>query len=230
MQVDSYKELKEHYKEMLELFDVVHFNSSVTESVYEKHLDINSSKVIPITHLDIVDNREERCFNEKILKLIFIGNTAAYKGFPLLEELLIELYNEGKREWCLEVWGADGKSNCENISFKGRYSSEDLKKVYSSDSLLIVPSLCSETFSLATLEALSFGLPVMVSSSVGAKDIVARHNDWFIFKDRLDLKTKLIRLLDDREPLIKYNRLVVQSSWNYSLKEHSKEIEKLYRK
>jgi glycosyltransferase involved in cell wall biosynthesis len=38
--------------------------------------------------------------------------------------------------------------------------------------VLVAPSICFETFGFTVLEALSFGVPVIVSDCVGAKEII----------------------------------------------------------
>ena len=45
-----------------------------------------------------------------------------------------------------------------------------ISKSFKQMDLLIVPSIWKETFSLITLEALSYGIPVLISNNVGAKD------------------------------------------------------------
>ncbi|MFI3277864.1 MAG: glycosyltransferase family 4 protein [Rikenellaceae bacterium] len=224
----GYRELSQHYGEMLDLFDVVHFNSDVTRSVYLKHTNVKESTLLPITNKNVEDNRRARSYEPPCLKLLFIGSSAHYKGFPMLEQALSELYGEGHRSWQLDVWGDVGSSPCELIEFKGGYKPEDLKQIYHNDALLITPSLWHETFSLTTLEALSYGIPTLVSSTVGAKDIVADYDEWFIFSHVEDLKSKLLELLGDRSRLREFNQTIITKEWHHSLSAHAKEIMKLY--
>lgn len=53
-----------------------------------------------------------------------------------------------------------------------RYDYSQLKSVFEETDLLIAPSLWYETFGYTVLEALSFGTPVLVSGSVGARDLI----------------------------------------------------------
>lgn len=52
------------------------------------------------------------------------------------------------------------------------YHYEDLENVFAQTDLLIAPSIWYETFGYTVLEALSYGVPVLVSDTVGAKDII----------------------------------------------------------
>jgi len=54
----------------------------------------------------------------------------------------------------------------------GRYNYSQLSSIFVDTDILLVPSLWYETFGFVVLEALSFGVPVIVSDNVGAKDIV----------------------------------------------------------
>lgn len=54
-----------------------------------------------------------------------------------------------------------------------RYQYSELKKIFSDTDILLAPSIWYETFGFTVLEALSFGVPVVISGTVGAKDILA---------------------------------------------------------
>ncbi len=224
----EHDQLLDYYRDTFEIFDEIHFNSSVTKEVYTQHLDVKSSTVIPISHSQIRDSRVVRNFESQTLRLIFIGSTNIYKGFPLLTEVLKELHCEGYKDWQLDVWGATGSTDCENIKFNGLYNSDELSKIFHTDSFLITPSVWNETISLTTLEALSYGTPAIVSETVGAKDIVQEYDPWFIFSDKAELKSKLQELLRNRAKLRSYNQAIVDKSWRHSIEEHCRDIIKLY--
>jgi glycosyltransferase involved in cell wall biosynthesis len=92
-----------------------------------------------------------------------------------------------------------------------------------------VPSICKETFSLVALEALSYGVPVMVSDNVGAKDIVAKYNADFIFQPTKEaLQLKLQHLLANPSLLTDFNEKLQKDKFEYSLDDHQKKIKQLY--
>lgn len=55
-----------------------------------------------------------------------------------------------------------------------RYTYTDLETVFGEMDLLVVPSIWPETFGYVVLEALSYGVPVLMSGHVGARDILAQ--------------------------------------------------------
>ena len=77
---------------------------------------------------------------------------------------------------------------------KEGYRYSDLKEIFSETDILLAPSLCYETFGYTVLEALCYGVPVIVSDNVGAKDIV--ENCGLVVKagDRESLKNAILSL------------------------------------
>jgi len=231
--INKYEKLLNYYINIFNRFDTIHFNSRVTEQVYRQYLQIDHSMVIPISHSGISDNRQLKTFDKNKIRLTFIGSTDIYKGFSELKEALINLLREGVRNWELNVFGGavatDPDSN--KINYKGRYKDEELISIFSATDMLIVPSVWKETFSFITLEALSFAVPVLVTESVGAKDIVKKYMPDFVIptgKEALFTKLKKVLAADD-DSLLKFNQSIFTSDFRYGMDEHLKRIDDLYK-
>ena len=54
-----------------------------------------------------------------------------------------------------------------------RYAYGDFDSIFDVSVFLVTPSIWFETFGFTVLEALSYGVPVVISGTVGAKDILA---------------------------------------------------------
>ena len=78
--VEDYRKLRTYYKNLLDLMDVVHYNSSVTKEVYEKYMGKRKNVLIPITHGDIQDHRRKKEFSYP-LKITYLGPFGGGKGF-----------------------------------------------------------------------------------------------------------------------------------------------------
>lgn len=228
----EYELLIDYYKNIFALVDNFHFNSEVSKEVYTQHLNNIKSEVISISHNGIKDNRTIKLFEKKNVRLTFIGNADIYKGLPLLKNILIDLANQGVSNWTLNIWGGNvgEDNNYPNIRYRGKYLSNQLEEVFAETDLLIVPSLWKETFSLITLEALSFGVPVLVSSNVGAKDVVYQYDSKFVYEtnDTDALKNILYSVLQYISLLEKYNKKIVDLPWVHSFKQHVDEIRNFY--
>ena len=73
----------------------------------------------------------------------------------------------------------------ENIVFTGVLSREKLTDLYLAGDLYVMLSKF-DTFGMVVLEAMAAGLPVMVSSHVGAKDLVIQNENGFVVDDPSD--------------------------------------------
>ena len=217
------KELLDYYKDCFELIDEIHFNSDVTRKEYEKVLGEGIGKVVSITHGGIADNRAPKSFSQIGLVVGFIGNDTPYKGLQVLAAAIKDLDID------VIVWGGK-KAEEGRIHYRGKFTKEQLRDVYGEMDLLVVPSIWKETFSLVTLEALSFGVPVLVSDNVGAQDIVKEYDGSFVYQSEDKLRLLLAELVTDKTKLINYNKQICELPWKHDVKSHAEEvIEKIYK-
>ncbi len=149
----------------------------------------------------------------------------------MLKDVLKELQQEGFTNWSLNVWGNNFTSylDSDKISYRGLFSANELKNVFDEIDVLVVPSIWKETFSLITLEALSFGVPVLLTSNVGAKDLVLMYDSSFVVSPtKLVLKTKIKSILEQPIQLSMYNKKILENKFNHSMDKHEREIKSLY--
>lgn len=227
--MNDYKKLLDYYKKCFGLMDCFHFNSETSEKVYKQYLPSCNGQVVPISHQGIKDNRRHKAFQHDVLHIGFIGNSTPYKGLPLLISTLKSI---GKAEsWELAVWGGGiGKHPTLPVHHKGKFDASNIAKVYDAMDVLVVPSIWKETFSLVTLEALSYGVPVIVSDNVGAQDIVKEYNTRFVYHSAPELKRLLLDILEDRILLQDYNQRILDMPWKHGMEEHAIEvIERIYK-
>ncbi len=229
-----YLALAERQKELLLACDRIHFNSDATRGVYERFLPGLQGSTIPITHAGISDRRRARTANPECVRLCFIGAATPYKGLPLLEETLRDLWTRGARNWSLDVWGTPDKdapdatdsTAAPAIRRRGSFRPEDEERVFQSADLLIVPSIWNETFGFVVLEALSFGLPVLCSDTVGAKILL--DPEW-IFHGEQGLRAALKNLLDEPSKLDEANARILAAKPVPTMERHEQDIEAFYR-
>lgn len=171
---DNYKQLRQHYISMLNLIDIIHCNSNVAKKVYQQYLSIKDSiiRVISITHGDINDNRKRKEFSDREMKIRYLGPGGGAKGFTLLKESLDKLWIE-RQDFRLDIHFIPDNPSDYMITHE-RYNYSALEQIFNETDVLVSPSLWYETFGYTVLEALSYGVPVIVSSTVGAKDIITK--------------------------------------------------------
>lgn len=78
---DAYLRLRRYYGSLLQLMDIVHYNSSVTKAVYESFYNIPNSCVVSISHADIQDHRKMRNYSHDTIRIRYLGNIGGAKGF-----------------------------------------------------------------------------------------------------------------------------------------------------
>lgn len=227
--IKKYQSLIDYYKDCFSIVDVFHFNSEVTRDTYRKYIVPKEEKIIPITHNGINDHRRKKSFEDNCLKIGFVGSAAPYKGLSRLIMALKQLNRNDK--WRLDVWGDTiGQDESLPIYYRGKFTHSAIETVYTTMDIMVVPSLCHETFSLVTLEALSYGVPVLVSDTVGAKDLVKEYDSKFVFHSDEELVSLLELLVDDKSLLRNYNEAIISNDWRHSMSEHAQEIiEELYK-
>lgn len=227
--IKKYQSLIDYYKDCFSIVDEFHFNSEVTRDTYRKYIVPKAEKIIPITHNGINDHRRKKSFEDNCLKIGFVGSAAPYKGLSRLIMALKQLNRNNK--WRLDVWGDTiGQDESLPIYYRGKFTHSAIETVYTTMDIMVVPSLCHETFSLVTLEALSYGVPVLVSDTVGAKDIVKEYDSKFVFHSDEELVSLLELLVDDKSLLRNYNEAIIANDWRHSMSEHAQEIiEELYK-
>lgn len=169
--VGDYKSLRDYYGSLLSLMDMIHYNSSVTKKVYETFFELPNSCILSITHSDIRDNRRIKEYSNDCLRIRYLGPQSRAKGYQLLKAALDELWNI-RQDFCLDVHFMPTEVS-PYIKVHNRYTYSELKDIFDNTDVLVAPSIGYETFGFTVLEALSYGVPVIISGTVGAKDILS---------------------------------------------------------
>ena len=169
----KYKELRQNYIDMMKQIDIIHFNSTISESIYKKFIGSQKSKVLSLSHKEIADNRSQlRSITSDKLRITYLAAAKAYKGYHVLIDALNEICEEDNHKFILNLYTpVPTRYPYMNIHKYG-YKQSDFKDIFENTDVLVVPSIWYETFGFTVLEALSYGVPVIVSNHVGAMDIV----------------------------------------------------------
>ena len=160
------------------------------------------------------------------LRIGFVGSSAPYKGLPELLAAADELYLSGVRNFTVEVFGCDacGKHCCD-VNYHGAFTSAEADRVYRSMDLLVVPSVCYETFGFIAVEALSRGIGVIASDMVGAKILLDEKS---VYHTREELCWILKRLLADPAEIENISRNICSSAALETVAEHSRKMVDFY--
>ena len=219
---DDYKKLRNYYYSLLKLMDMVHYNSSVTKKVYESVFDLPNSCIVVITHSDIKDNRKVKDYSSDCLHIRYFGPQSGAKGYQLLKSALDKLWDM-QQNFFLDVH-FEPMESAPYIKSHERYSYAELEKIFDETDVLVAPSIWYETFGFTVLEALSYGVPVIISGNVGAKDILVQGAGIVIENiDAQKLFTALQKLTPDK--LGAMNEIIMDKQAIMQIEDMSKRIE-----
>lgn len=218
-----YKLLRRYYQDIFEMMDIIHFNSSVAENVYRKYINIRKSKCFSITHKEIKDNRANNInvIGDKI-RFVMLAPAKPFKGFGELRNVLDEIWDLGKQDFELILFSpVQNPAPYMRVYEKG-YEYKDLPEIFKHTDILIAYSSWYETFGFTVLEALSYGVPVLVSERVGAKDIIGNGGIIIEASNKKALKNAILELDRDkikslREEIILNCRI---KTWKQFMKEN----------
>jgi len=186
----KYRELRAFYISMYEAIDLMHFNSTVAESIFRRYIVPKDSKVVSITHRGIQAHTRKHMMNFKKI-ILYLSPAKPYKGWNVLEEACDSLWAEGENIE-LRVYSYVQNPKPYMVVNENGFDHLELITIMEEADVLVAPSVWYETFGFTVLEALSFGVPVIVSDRVGAKDIVAQNGTIVSAGNVEDLKNAII--------------------------------------
>lgn len=222
-QINKRYNLRKYYLDMFNLIDLFHFNSSVSKEYFQQYFPDIQGKIIPITHDSLMDTRENSNFEvNNPIHLGYIGPYDEKKGFYVYTQDLKKLDIKNKFEAHFYGDIVDQPIFKENYCINhGILTVDELNEEYNKLDLLVVPSLWHETFGYVVLEALLRGVPCLVSSNVGAKDLLPRN---WIFDGESELKKLLEELINDPDKIRQMKLEVPKLNLNYKLDKHASDI------
>ena len=127
----------------------------------------------PVSNTEKVRIRHKLGFKDDAIYLLFVGRDAYRKGLDIAIDA-VRLLNMNMKNVYLNIIGISeqGKSTPDFIRFIGKVNETEKIKYYQASDLFILPSR-GEGFALAPLEAMSCGLPVIVSKCTGVNEIIS---------------------------------------------------------
>ena len=224
---EAYARLEAEYRSMLQSMDIMHYNSNLTRRTYEGVLGQTDGVVLPVMTGHIRDNRrswDRVDSSSRMLHIGYLGNDSHAKGLDVLIDVLDHMDNVR-----LHTYGIDNYHDRDYIVHHNSYRQSELEQVYSQFDVLVVPSVWRETFSLITLEAISYAKPVLVSENVGARDVLEQLTTEATFTTPQELRQMLTELQCDANKLKTINEKMMRTETDIKLsyKEYAETLVKI---
>ena len=140
---------------------------------------------------------EKRVNSNDIINFLFVGQVTSRKGINYLIDAFesikyrnVQLNIVGNIENDMKEFIK--KSNKLNINFLGCVTHDKMKEIYMNAHVFVFPSL-AEGMTLAGLEAMGCGLPIICTENTGVNDIVRNGENGFVIpaSDSQQLKEKI---------------------------------------
>jgi glycosyltransferase involved in cell wall biosynthesis len=166
--------------------------------------------------------------------LLFVGRLAAQKNLSLLIEAIalmqtnvfLDIVGEGELREDIEA--LIQKYKLQNVKLHGKKTGKELIELYKSADIFVLPSL-KEGVSLAMLEALAAGLPVVASDSPGIREILSDCGVLVQDSIAINYAKALDTILSDKDTLQNLRTLSVQKARLYSWENVLNSIEDVYK-
>ncbi|TDW31570.1 glycosyltransferase involved in cell wall biosynthesis [Cryobacterium psychrophilum] len=138
-------------------------------------------------------------------RILFVGRVTGEKQIDVLLQAAARLDPALKAQIEI-VGGGDQKRNLEhladtlgiraNVTFTGYVTDEELRAAYSRSTLFAMPSI-AELQSIATMEAMASGLPIVAANAMALPHLVHNDENGYLFRpgDAQDLADKITRVL-----------------------------------
>ena len=117
--------------------------------------------------------RERNSSKKEGLRILMVGNSFLRKGTHYLIEAMKQIDDPKAELWIRGEIPAAYRERIKDPRIKifDAVSADRLKELYQTADVFVQPSI-DEGFGMTVLEALSFGLPLVVTENVGAKDVL----------------------------------------------------------
>ncbi|MDQ3919148.1 MAG: glycosyltransferase family 4 protein, partial [Acidobacteriota bacterium] len=143
-------------------------------------------------------------------EVVYVGQLVRRKGLDLLLEAMRPLFDEYPGLHLTLVGGGEMREELERqaaslgsdgrVTFEGAVSSDEVRRRMAGADLAVLPSRW-DGWGLVVNEALSVGVPVILSDRCGASDLIRDGFNGYVFRseDVGDLNAKLCRFMAERD-------------------------------
>lgn len=161
------------------------------------------------------------------LQAIYVGNATAMKGIYYLLQAASRLQDKVH----LTVVGSYDNSDhffdpyFEACTFVGRVPHKSVQEYLNKADVFVFPSL-GEGLSLAVLEAMSCGLPCIVSENSGANDAIREGENGFVVKTHSveEITEKLLWCCDNKEKLSEMGQKATETAMEFTWESYAERV------
>lgn len=191
------------------------------------------TSVIP-NAVELFNERVKKDYNK--LDLVYVGSLSRHKGPDILIRAFKEIEGDNLRLHILGRGPDEGElrrlaEGDERITFHGFLSGDKLMDMYRMANVTVVPSIWYDNSPMVIYESLMNSTPAIASRIGGIPELVRDGYNGFLFEPGSvnGLRRILEEISDDPSILKELERNAYESSQGYSIEDHVKKLEEIYR-
>ncbi|MBE5900088.1 MAG: glycosyltransferase [Lachnospiraceae bacterium] len=193
---DSITNWRENWGNFLHQCDEIRVFSNNSKKYLEYYYGELCYEVVPhkVDYIEPIKQVQ----NDDIITIAIIGNFMFAKGADLVCEMSNIIKERNINARIIVIGDNTDKYKCENIEFYGSYERENLGRIledYNTD-IIAITSICPETFSYTTEEAMALNLPVACYNIGAPAERISKYQKGIIVE-----KLDAINMLDE---ILKY--------------------------
>lgn len=204
-----------------------YFKNSKQQCVYNAiNINLDETK-------NIIENRYKN--NDENIRFMYVGMLTENKGIRNLleafsnikdENISLHIYGQG----VLKDFVEEKEKEDTRIKYYGQLKTEDLKKEWIKNDVLIVPSIWEEPFGRVVIEGNQYGLPVIGANRAGILETInnIQTGVTYNYNSIEELKNN-IEYFKNRENIKRYYDNIIKNIDKYSVKSQIEEFMKLYK-
>jgi glycosyltransferase involved in cell wall biosynthesis len=170
---------------------VISLGGQLTD-ILDDQISFNKEKINVLPNAVILPLKQTKVSGKEKNNILFVGRFAHNKGIHILIQAIKELNEEGYSDKIIFNLGGKGPlfdyySNTfrlKNLNYLGFLSDEKLVELYQQNDLFVLPTLF-EGMPTVVLEAMSFGMPVIVTNVGATSELVDDSNGFLIEKNNV---------------------------------------------
>jgi glycosyltransferase involved in cell wall biosynthesis len=204
-------------------------------ALLHKNISRSEKKVVVLPNaVNMPNEKTERVFHKEPMQVLFVGRFASNKGINILMDAVRELNKEGYQNILqfnlvgkgplFEMFSTTFKAP--NVNYLGFADDDKLVELYKQNDLFVLPTFF-EGMPTVVLEAMSYGMPIIVTDTGATTDLVNDSNGYIIEKaDVKSLKNALLNFyqLDDAKKKMlsinSYNKVKDNFTWKVVAQKH----------
>jgi glycosyltransferase involved in cell wall biosynthesis len=197
--------------------------------IFIKELNLPKEKVVMLPNAAKVPEPITREFNHTPIQFLFVGRFAFNKGIQQLVDAALELNKEGYKDKFKFAFVGKGPLYDHfistykepNLKFYGGADDATLFNLYKESDVFVLPTLF-EGMPTVILEAMGYGLPIIVTDTGATKQLVDKSNGYIIEKKNVaSLKAAILEYanlsVEEKRKLSEASYLKLKNNFSWTI-------------